>query len=378
MHFCLKGRLENHRKTSSLVTPSKLEPDPDVVDTDVREGLTTQRRLSAALIRYSSAVALAFEALLCAQEALDDEGIGDIEQAGPIAELLLDGLRKAQAMTRDMATAVSVPLNVHCATITACLNDIARADAAAMELRHYAEKVEAMDSKQEQAPGRKSRRIQRNCEKLQKARHTASLTQARAHDAVGKCLMRTDQLSHTAKEALMVSVKALLCMVPDMNLDNARPFRDRNKGREIIKDSNGHIGNQVGTAPNPFESDKDGASANGSRGGTDTASGGNPFELDTFSVGTEAKPPPTGAANEARDLLETNPFSDDLPSAEKDVSGPVCYEFIAQEAEWRQPGINPFEEFNGVHPTESQGSIGVGASQKGWCCFTGGHTEMAI
>merc|ERR550532_3873186 len=150
MPLCFKGRLQKHRTTRSLVTPIKPEPDTEVVDTDVRESLTAQRRLGAALIRYSSAVALAFEALLCAQEALDDEGIGEIEQAGPIAELLLDGLRKAQAMTRDMATAVSVPLDVHCATITACLSDIARADAAAAELRHYSEKVEAMDSEQEQ------------------------------------------------------------------------------------------------------------------------------------------------------------------------------------------------------------------------------------
>ena len=109
-------------------------------------------------------------------------------------------------------------------------------------------------------------------------RHASSIAQACARDAVGKCLMRTDQLSHTAEEALMASVRALSCMVPDMNLDDARPFQDRNKGREIIKDQNGHVSNQVGTAPNPFQSDVDGASANGSRGGTYGVSGGNPLD----------------------------------------------------------------------------------------------------
>lgn len=278
-------------------------------------------------------------------------------------------------MTRDMATAVSVPLDVHCATITACLNNVARADSAAAELRHYTEKVEAMDLDQEQtAPDQTTKRAQRNCEKLQKVRHVTSISQACARDAVGKCLLRSDQLSRTAEEALMTSVKALSCMVPDMNLGSAGPFEDTNGGEEILQDNKGHISNQVGTAPlnplNPFETDDGIASANGLRGGADGGQARNPFEQVALPGGALAAP--TSSADEARDPLETNPFCDDLHSPKKDVGGPACSESIILPVERREPSLNPFEDLHEVNIAERDetGSNGLKA-QKG-CWFLSG------
>eukprot|EP00420_Gonyaulax_spinifera_P003590 CAMPEP_0197933136 /NCGR_PEP_ID=MMETSP1439-20131203/109651_1 /TAXON_ID=66791 /ORGANISM="Gonyaulax spinifera, Strain CCMP409" /LENGTH=337 /DNA_ID=CAMNT_0043555951 /DNA_START=31 /DNA_END=1041 /DNA_ORIENTATION=+ len=227
----LSKKLQKHRTIRRLLSQNEHDPSPEGIDEDARKELNIQHRVSIALSRYITAVAAACEALFNAQVALDEGGIGELVEAAPVAAGLLEGLRQAQELTQQLAAAMGVPLDIHSRTVVACLDDVNKADEAEAELRWYSQKVESMedgDVMDNEKTGDKSNskteaRLQRNKDKLKKVQHSSSISQLRAHDSVGKCVLRRANLEELAREAVRITAEALRGAAPVTAWQQATP-----------------------------------------------------------------------------------------------------------------------------------------------------------
>jgi len=171
-----------------------------------------QSRITDALLGYAEAVACAFEALLKAQTALEDGGIYQIDEVAILAKALLQGARDAYSSAREMVAGVQVPLEAHRATLSACEEDMSKADIAEAEVRRYDAKVEAMvdaGKRRITVSASAEKRLARNREKLQVAKHAANVARGCAEDAMHNCLSRQVNLSEFAQKSVTGTYEAL-------------------------------------------------------------------------------------------------------------------------------------------------------------------------
>jgi len=209
----LRGHLRSHRTTRAWVAEEAAVPVPiDDSERAIREALALQSRITDALLGYAEAVAGAFEALLKAQTALEDGGIYQIDEVATLAKALLQGVRDAFSSARETVAGVQVPLEAHRATLTACEEDLCKADIAEAEVQRYDAKVEAMvdaGKRKNTVSARAEARLARNHEKLQVARHTANVARGCAQDATRNCLSRQVNLGEFAQTSVTGTAEAL-------------------------------------------------------------------------------------------------------------------------------------------------------------------------
>jgi len=209
----LRGHLRSHRTTRAWVAEEAAVPVPiDDGERAAREALALQSRITDALLGYAEAVAGVFEALLKAQSALEDGGIYQIDEVAALAKALLQGVRDAYSSAKDTVAGVQVPLEAHRATLTACEEDLSKADIAEAEERRYDAKVEAMvdaGKRRITVSARAEARLARNREKLQVARHTANVARGCAQDAMRNCLSRQVNLGELAQKSVTGTAEAL-------------------------------------------------------------------------------------------------------------------------------------------------------------------------
>mmetsp|Transcript_101119 Transcript_101119/g.286618 ORF Transcript_101119/g.286618 Transcript_101119/m.286618 type:complete len:436 (+) Transcript_101119:115-1422(+) len=267
MKHCLGGSLlRKHKSTRRLAAPVKNELQLEDWETELRQGLDWQRRVADALPGYAEAVACAFEQLACAHQALDEGCIGGVgEDINAMAKSLLRGLQEAHAATRAMAEKMRIPLETHRATLSACADDLARADVAVNEALRYEDKVNSLASDDEENPvsPKAEAKVERNRAKLQQATNVASVAQTRAHDSLHSCIARKGILCRIAREVVqctagVISGAALRLATP-FNAD-ASPSQslvpsncpDNSAGHGHQEDLNGHNSDSTATKATKF------------------------------------------------------------------------------------------------------------------------------
>jgi len=113
----LREQLRRHKNTRSWVTCEHKVPELDDADRSLRDGIDLQGRVAEALLGYADAVSAAFEALVRAHAALEEGGLGQVEEAAPLCRALLHGFREASALARDLAAGLQVPLEAQAVAV---------------------------------------------------------------------------------------------------------------------------------------------------------------------------------------------------------------------------------------------------------------------
>lgn len=265
----LKEKLRKHRSTRDWVArePTPTPAGLDDSERSLRRGLELQSRLADALLGYAEAVAGAFEALLRAHSALEEEGVFQVDEAAAIAKALLQGFRDAHAVAHRMAEGVRVPLEAHRATLVSCSDDIAKADVAEAEVAHYQEKVNSLEDaakRQMSVSSRAEGRLSRNRDKLQNAKHSASVAQGCAQDAMSNCLSRQANLCHFALKAVASTAEAIRSAAARLDpsslagLAPVEPRKSANTGLDSFQAAMGMRLASAASSENPFSQGSEG------------------------------------------------------------------------------------------------------------------------
>lgn len=202
---CLKQKLQKHRVSRQLLVKGGLEEpwSPPVPEDErlLREDLAWQTHVGKALQAYSASMTCAFQALLKAQQALQDMGLGHAdENVTAIAGALLRGLSDADLIVRKAAKELEVPLASHLATLHECAGDVVRAEETAGVLRHYQIKLADLEEEAGKDSGHSknrasaAERLERNREKLHQAITSFNVAQTRAKDQLQACGARRGKI----------------------------------------------------------------------------------------------------------------------------------------------------------------------------------------
>lgn len=182
-------------------------PDLPAAEAKVRAGIKWQKEMADLLNGYLDTIGRAFEELVLIHQQLDEKGFGQVDGAGAVAKGLLTGLREAFVAVSKSVEASRPPVERHLGTLEACLEDVALADGAEADRRHYCEKVEALS--QGSASPKELAKLERNRGKLRQAETAAGKAQARAQESLRNMEARRETFCTLASDVVSSTLLAL-------------------------------------------------------------------------------------------------------------------------------------------------------------------------
>lgn len=186
---------------------SKLDLDPK--EQEMRERLQWQSRAVSSVLTYIEKVPQAFLLLQEAHEQLANVGIYVGNPHAPDTAPVLDRLQEAGSVIAETVALVREPLRTIRGTLQACFDDLNTADHAAIEHSRYKEKLDVLETGQNNVSGSPSAKLARNREKEQWWQQEESVRRARARDLLEACLSREDRLIELARDAVRAMVQAI-------------------------------------------------------------------------------------------------------------------------------------------------------------------------